>query len=254
MPTFGLLGHPLTHSFSQAYFTKKFEASELDTTHRYLNFDYESIVDFQKKLDEYSDLLGFNVTIPHKENVIALLDELDPTAARIGAVNTVLISAGKMKGYNTDYLGFRDDLQDALQGHPTFPELAGTCVPALILGTGGAAKAVREALLSLNMQPTYVSRKARKDGLLYESLTNRLTDFPLIVNTTPLGMFPNVDSAPDLPYDELTNRHFCYDLVYNPADTRFLKLARKASAGTQNGEGMLWRQAEASWDIWRGRR
>ncbi|NJB85167.1 shikimate dehydrogenase [Lewinella marina] len=249
MPTFGLLGYPLSHSFSRGYFTAKFADLGLSDTHRYLNFEIPTLEDFQKILDEYPDLRGLNVTIPHKQGVVALLDAIDPAAERIGAVNTILIEDGKTRGFNTDYLGFRDDLLAQLRSQQRFTNLRGQS--ALILGSGGAALAVREALLDLSVKPVTVSRSARAGQLSYADLDrDTLTTHRLIVNTTPLGMYPQVETAPEIPYELLTPAHFCYDLIYNPAETRFMRLARGAGAGAANGMGMLHSQAEAAWNIW----
>jgi len=248
MPTFALIGYPLTHSFSQAYFSDKFAELGIADSHRYLNFELSNINQFKKKLDEYPDLLGCNVTIPYKEAIVPLLDEMDPAAERIGAVNTVLIRDGKTRGFNTDYTGFRDDLREASAGRDFRGQRA------LILGTGGASLAIKEALSSLGVAVQYVSRRPGPDRITYNSLSPEIIQSHLlIVNTTPLGMYPNEATAPDLPYDLLTSAHFCYDLVYNPAETVFLRKARGAGAGAANGLGMLHKQAEAAWQIWNGR-
>ncbi len=249
MPTFALIGYPLSHSFSQRYFTEKFKAMGLAGTHRYVNFEIESLDSFAAARAAFPDLRGCNVTIPYKQAILALLDSVDPVAERIGAVNTIRIVEGKTRGFNTDLVGFKEDLlaQLAAQGQST--QLAGTS--ALILGTGGASLAVREALLQLKVEPLYVSRRSGTDRVTYQDLDARLLDkYRLIVNTTPLGTYPAVDAAPALPYTLLGSDHFCYDLVYNPLITRFMQLAKDAGAGTANGLGMLHLQAEASWQIW----
>ncbi|MCP9237559.1 shikimate dehydrogenase [Lewinella sp. JB7] len=251
MPTFALLGYPLSHSFSKGYFTEKFAELGLSGSHQYVNFELADVNQLKQKLEEYPDLLGCNVTIPHKRNVMTLMDELDPVAERIGAVNTIVVRNGRLKGYNTDFTGFREDLLEQMTAQGYERDLAGR--QALILGTGGASLAVREALRSLGVRVTYVSRRRGEGRVVYDELTaDSLRACHLIVNTTPLGMSPQVDTAPPLPYDHLTPRHFCYDLVYNPAETKFLRTARGAGAGAANGLGMLYKQAEASWRIWTG--
>ncbi|WP_116124595.1 shikimate dehydrogenase family protein [Lewinella sp. IMCC34183] len=252
MPTYGLIGYPLSHSFSRGYFTEKFAALGIAASHRYLNFELPSVDQFGEILDEYPDLRGCNVTIPHKRAIVGQLDHLDPVAARIGAVNTVRRAPdGTTTGFNTDYLGFRDDLLRQLRAGGRPSDLAGQ--HALVLGTGGASLAVREALRELGVTPQYVSRTAGADVLNYGDITpDVLAAHRLIINTTPLGMHPRVETAPELPYGALTPDHFCYDLVYNPAETRFMQLARGAGAGAANGLGMLHLQAEAAWAIWNG--
>ncbi|WP_420460635.1 shikimate dehydrogenase family protein [Neolewinella sp.] len=250
MATFGLIGYPLSHSFSRGYFTEKFQQLGLDDTHKYLNFELTNINQFKKILDEYSDLVGCNVTIPHKRAIMAVLDEVDPVAERIGAVNTILVRDRRTYGYNTDYLGFRDDLvhRMAEQG---FSFARGRA--ALILGTGGASLAVAEAFRSLGVPYTFVSRKPAVGQLSYGAVTAEvLATHTLLVNTTPLGMYPRVDAAPDINYELLGPAHFCYDLIYNPAETTFMQRARGAGAQAANGLGMLHQQAEASWAIWTG--
>ncbi|MBB4077679.1 shikimate dehydrogenase [Lewinella aquimaris] len=249
MTTYALLGYPLSHSFSRGYFTKKFAELGLSDTHQYVNFELEDVNQLKEKLEEYEDVRGCNVTIPHKRSVVELMDDIDPAAERIGAVNTILIREGRMIGYNTDYWGFRNDLleQMKLQGHDT--DLSGQS--ALILGTGGASLAVREALKSLGVSGQYVSRSPGVNQLTYSELDrNTMESHRIIVNTTPLGMSPRVETAPDIPFEFISDRHFCYDLVYNPAETKFLRLARGGGAGAANGLGMLHKQAEASWEIW----
>ncbi|MEM7571596.1 MAG: shikimate dehydrogenase [Bacteroidota bacterium] len=243
MPTFGLIGYPLSHTFSPAYFGRKFVELELQDSHQYLSFEMEDVQNFLVLPQVYPDLLGCNVTIPHKEAIIPLLDELSPGAAAIGAVNTIHFQQGRSIGYNTDALGFRQDLL----------ELLGEKRPqrALILGTGGASKAVQWVLQELDIAVSWCSRRPGDDRYNYQELDATILEaHPLIVNTTPLGMAPRVTTAPDLPYFALTSAHFCYDLIYNPAETRFLQLAAAQGAATRNGLGMLHAQAEAAWSIW----
>ena len=262
--TFGLIGYPLSHSFSQGYFTDKFAQLGLADTHRYLNFALPEFTGFGDLLAAHPDLRGLNVTIPHKQNVVPHLDRLDPAAERIGAVNCIRVADdGTTTGYNTDYLGFQSDLLDFLReydwtekafGLPQTDDLLGVFLEeteALILGTGGASLAVREALSQLGVTCRHVSRRPGPDRLTYDQLTaGVLEDHLLIINTTPLGMAPRTETYPDLPYAALTRAHFCYDLVYNPNPTLFLQKAAAAGAGTGAGIRMLHRQAEAGWEIW----
>lgn len=249
MATFGLIGYPLTHSFSRGYFTAKFAELGLDGTHRYLNFEIQTLNHFQKLLEEYPDLRGLNVTIPHKQAILPQLDRVDSVAGRIGAVNTIRITESGTEGFNTDYQGFRKDLLAQLARHQRFTNLRGQ--GALVLGTGGASLAVREALRDLGVTPLLVSRAPSDGQLAYTDVdAATLQANQLIVNTTPLGMFPRTEAAPDLPYHLLTKDHFCYDLIYNPAETEFMQRARAAGAGAANGLGMLHAQAEAAWEIW----
>lgn len=259
--TFGLIGFPLTYSFSRGYFTDKFRELGLSDTHRYLNFEMETVDGFVDLPEQYPDLRGCNVTIPHKQSIIPLLDELDPAAERIGAVNCILFEGGRSQGFNTDYLGFRDDLLEKLENSPqtlggvftTGPQDLLRGQRGLVLGTGGASLAIHEALRSLGVQTTTVSRTEGDDRVTYAELTPELIRSHLvIVNTTPLGMSPRIDTCPDIPYAAITHEHFCYDVVYNPAETLFLKKAKAQGAGIANGLGMLYGQAEAGWAIWRG--
>jgi len=262
--TFGLLGYPLTHSFSKDYFTDKFTELGISNTHRYLNFELADAIGFRELRDKHPDLRGVNVTIPHKRAVMQYLDEIDPVAARIGAVNCIRFdTAGKTIGFNTDYLGFQHDFYHHLQdqdwtgrafGLPVTEDLLDTFLAessALVLGTGGASLAVHEALRELGMSTQSVSRSAGPDRLTYADLSpDVLQDHLIVVNTTPLGTYPKVDASPSLPYSAMTRAHFCYDLVYNPPETAFLRQAREAGAAGANGMGMLRRQAEAGWAIW----
>ncbi|MEM6299265.1 MAG: shikimate dehydrogenase [Bacteroidota bacterium] len=244
MLRFGLIGFPLSHSFSRKYFTEKF--SRMGLGHTYHNFEMENIQDFPDLFTENLDLKGLNVTIPHKKAVMDFLDEVTPRAKRIGAVNTILIREdGKKIGYNTDYIGFRDSLL-AMIGERRD-------LKALILGTGGAAEAARVVIEDLNISIAFTSRTGGRDlhehpVLDYEGAS--VNDFPLIINTTPLGMYPKVENAPPLDYENLTKDHFLFDLVYNPEETRFLRYGSDVGATTQNGLPMLHGQAEAAWEIW----
>ncbi len=239
---FGLIGFPLTHSFSKKYFTEKFEKEGLSKDFQYDLFPIENASDFKNIIGLYPELKGLNVTIPHKESVLPLLDEIDQSASTIGAVNTIKIEKGKTKGYNTDVIGFKESLQTFLKGTPI--------KQALILGTGGAGKAVAYVLQQMNISFEWVSRGSVKGVLNYSNLKGSLNDFKLIINTTPLGTYPNVDACPDIPYQELTNHHFLFDLVYNPTTTTFMKKGLDANCKVINGLEMLHLQADAAWEIW----
>ncbi|MBD1397984.1 shikimate dehydrogenase [Pontibacter sp. JH31] len=246
MRRFGLIGQKLGHSFSKRYFTEKFETEGIANA-RYELYELPEITAFPALLAREPELVGLNVTVPYKEAVIPYLDALDESAAQIGAVNTICVSGGKLKGYNTDFIGFRDTLQ---QFYP-IEELS----KALVLGTGGAAKAVWAALSSLGIGYTCVSRNPSENELAYAAITPEvLQAYPLIINTTPLGMAPDIERAPAIPYEALTEGHFLYDLVYNPEETLFLSKGRVAGARTINGMPMLYAQAEASWEIWNNER
>ena len=199
-------------------------------------------------MDEYNDLAGCSVTIPHKQAIMGILDGLDPVAARIGAVNTIRVREGRTCGYNTDYIGFRDDLLEQMKVQKfSLPKGA----IGLILGTGGASLAVAGALRSLGFEYTFVSRTPSNGQLAYGAVTAEvLASGAVLVNTTPLGMYPHIESAPDIDYSLLGPSHFCYDLTYNPSETTFMRKARGAGAQAANGLGMLHKQAEASWKIW----
>ncbi len=245
MLQYGLIGYPLSHSFSKKYFARKFEKEAIaDTT--YTLFPLENIADLPDLLQQHQNLIGLNVTIPYKQQVIPFLDRLDPVAERIGAVNTIKINRvlGERVGYNSDYYGFKQSLE---------PWLSGRIVKsALVLGTGGASKAIVCALKDLGIAYQYVSRHASSEATTYEALRAgyTLADFSLIVNTTPLGMSPHVDAAPDLAYEQLRAGQLCYDLVYNPEETLFMKQAAAQGVSVKNGLEMLHRQAEKSWEIW----
>lgn len=243
---YGLIGYPLGHSFSQDFFNQKFESEGINA--KYVNFEIPTIEDFPKILARTPMLYGMNVTIPYKEKVIAYLDELDPQARSIGAVNVIkpLRNAKgeivALKGYNSDFIGFVDSIKAFIKPWHTH---------ALILGTGGAAKAVEQGLLSLGIQPTKVSRTPGKGKLTYADLTPQVMEQnKIIVNTTPLGMYPHIDECPDIPYELLTPKHLCYDLLYNPDVTLFMEKSAEHGAVTKNGLEMLLMQAFAAWQIW----
>lgn len=241
---YGLIGYPLIHSFSQNYFNQKFEAEGIDA--KYVNFEIADIGELMEVVSENANLCGLNVTIPYKEQVIPYLDEVDEDAAKIGAVNVIKFIRGKnslkFKGYNSDIIGFCDSLKPLLK-----PEHK----KALILGTGGAAKAVYHGLLNLGIEPMYVSRSKRDGMLTYGDLSAAvMNEYKVIVNATPLGMYPNVDECPNIPYHLLTPSHLCYDLLYNPDVTLFMKRAEEQGATIKNGLEMLLLQAFAAWNIW----
>lgn len=244
---YGLIGYPLTHSFSKKYFGDKFIREQISDC-SYDLFPLDKIGQV-KQLLKTKGLIGLNVTIPYKVEVIPYLDELDErTAGRIGAVNTISVYPdGSTKGFNTDYYGFRYSLEEWMDHRGDNP----ADLKALVLGNGGASKAVMTALDDLNTPYQLVSRQAGDHAISYEEVTPEvLAEHLLIVNTTPLGMSPNIDSAPALPYDALTSRHYLYDLVYNPEKTLFLKKGEEQGAATLNGLKMLYLQAEKSWSIW----
>lgn len=241
---FGLIGFPLSHSFSQNYFNQKFKSEGINA--RYLNFELPDIGDLMEVVAEYPNLCGLNVTIPYKEQVIPYLDSMDDNAKKIGAVNVIKFIREngnlKFKGYNSDIIGFTGSIH---------PLLTPDHQKALVLGTGGAAKAVYQGLANLGLETTYVSRKAGKGKLTYAELTPEIMkSHTVIVNTTPLGMYPHVDECPNIPYELLTPRHICYDVIYNPEVTLFMKKAAEHGAETKNGLEMLLLQAFAAWKIW----
>ena len=241
MKQYGLIGYPLSHSFSKGYFAEKF-AKENIVDCKYDVFPLEKIEDFVELCNDKKNLIGLNVTIPYKEKIIPFLDELDETAANIGAVNTIKFSNGKKIGYNSDAYGFEMSLKPLLKSHHT---------QALILGTGGASKAVEYVLKKLGIAFQYVSRTKNDKAISYEELNESIIQHSkLIINTTPIGMYPNIDTAPDIPYNVLTEKHLLYDLVYNPEETLFLKKGKEKGAQTKNGLEMLYLQAERSWEIW----
>ncbi|MGK0363782.1 MAG: shikimate dehydrogenase [Saprospiraceae bacterium] len=242
MNQYGLIGYPLSHSFSKKYFSDKFELEGIEN-HSYSLFPLERIDDLTMLLESLSDLKGLNVTIPYKEYVLDFLDEIDDAAANIGAVNTIRITAGKLKGYNTDVYGFEISLLKLL-GNAKIEN-------ALILGTGGAAKACAYVLKKLKIPFKYVSRRKKKEQLTYSDLSREVIDtHQLIINTTPLGMSPKVHSCPDIPYYNLSAKHYLYDLVYNPEESEFLKRGKERGVAIKNGLEMLHLQAEKAWEIW----
>ncbi len=241
---FGLIGRNISYSFSKTYFTKKFNALNL-SNYEYVNFDLKNIEELQLVLKKNKKKLrGMNVTIPYKEEIIPFLDKIDNEAQKIGAVNTIRITKkGKLKGYNTDYAGFKKSLQ---------PLLKEEYKKALILGTGGASKAIAYALKKLNIPYIFVSRETtNKKMLKYQNLKKDIMqEHLLIVNCTPLGTHPNIQNKPTIPYEYITNRHILYDLIYNPPETEFLKSGKEKEATIKNGLEMLEIQAEEAWKIW----
>ena len=244
MKTYGLIGYPLGHSFSRGYFTNYFGREGIEA--EYKNFELPSIEQLAEVLQTEPTLQGFNVTIPYKQQVFSYLSELSEAAQAIGAVNVVKVMRRDeglyLKGYNTDYIGFTDSIRPNLKPHHTH---------ALILGTGGASKAVDYALRKLGLKTQYVSRTAREGIISYDELTPEvMAQYTVIVNTTPLGMHPKVDECPPLDYAQLTSQHLLYDVVYNPAKTLFLQRGEEHGATICNGMDMLIGQAKAAWKIW----
>lgn len=241
---YGLLGYPLIHSFSKTFFNEKFTAEKIAA--EYVNFEIDHIDLIKKVIAENPGLCGLNVTLPYKEAVIPYMNEMDETARMIGAVNVIkfIREKGKLrlKGFNSDIIGFTDSIRPLLK-----PEHK----KGLVLGTGGASKAVWYGLLSLGITPQLVSRTAKENVLTYEELTPEImSEYTVIVNTTPLGMYPHTATCPPIPYEQLSNNHLVYDLIYNPDQTLFMEKAANQGATTKNGLEMLLLQAFASWDIW----
>lgn len=242
MHNFGLIGKSLAHSFSKSFFEKKFSEKNLKDYY-YQNFEIEKIEEIKTLLNA-DNFFGFNVTNPYKESIIQFLDELSPEAATIGAVNCVKIVNNKKIGFNTDAYGFGQSIK---------PFLDTSHERALILGTGGASKAVAHALKNIGVDLFFASSSEKKNTktFFYNELNERVMDaFKLIINTTPLGLYPNINQAPPLPYHLFTSNHMAYDLIYNPELTLFLKQAKEKGAVTINGLSMLHLQAEKSWEIW----
>lgn len=239
---FGLLGKNISYSFSKKYFTDKFEKTGLHHF-SYKNFDVESVEAFKKIAAETKNLKGMNITIPYKETVVPFLDKLSKNAKIIGAVNTVKISKnGSLKGYNTDFYGFKKSLKPLLKKHHQ---------KALILGTGGASKAIAYALRKLRIEYDFVSRNPSEYQYSYEELTKDIFDeYQIIINTTPIGTFPDIENCLPLNYTFFSDQHIAFDLIYNPEETKFLRLAKEHGATIKNGYEMLVYQAEKAWEIW----
>ena len=248
MDIYGIIGFPLVHSFSAEHFTDKFVRERIDA--EYLNFEIVDITELRRVILFNPSLKGLNVTIPYKEKVIPFLHQLSPEAEQIGAVNVIKIDRMpgdmynyKLIGYNTDYIGFRESLRPLIKQN--------IHSKALILGTGGASKAVSQALKELHIDYKLVSRTPSDEQYTYGELTpSTIANHKLIINATPVGTFPNVNQCPQIPYEAITSEHLLYDLVYNPKETLFLKKGKSAGANIKNGGEMLHLQAQAAWDIW----
>jgi shikimate dehydrogenase len=246
MKLYGLVGKSLVHSFSQKYFSEKFEKERIENTYYHL-YPLNNIDEFNQLITYYSEVSGLNVTIPYKTSVIPFLDYIDDAAKEIGAVNTIRFdrenSKLKLHGYNTDYLGFWESIKPLLKSYHK---------KALILGTGGSSKAVSYALKQANIEHLFVSRNPEKENTIsYQSLNHDILDqYQIIINTTPLGMFPEVEQSPDIPYQFLSPKHILYDLIYNPEHTQFLKFGKEQGSILKNGLEMLKIQADYSWKIW----
>lgn len=258
MKIYGLIGYPLSHSFSQKYFTEKFKKENI-TDCEFRNFPLESINNFPALLAQHPNLQGISITIPHKQNVIKFLKNVDETAKEIGAVNCIRVS--DLKGFNTDIIGFEQSIKPLLKKHHTH---------ALVLGTGGASKAVTYILDKLKIKFRYVSRNKHRSSpnvshkfffdknkdllqkcISYSDINSHcLQKYNLIINTTPVGMYPNINECPDIPYEFINDKHLLYDLIYNPDETLFLKKGKEKGAQTKNGLEMLHIQAEKAWQIW----
>ncbi len=239
MAEYGLLGRGLDHSFSSDFFKKKFKKEELP--HRYRNFDLHTLKDIRDLIAE-ENFKGLNVTIPYKTEIMTFLDFIDPVAKKIGAVNTIKMTTEGLIGYNTDAFGFEKSLKEKLESHHQ---------KALVLGTGGASKAVVFILKNLNIDFQLVSRFKHHDRIAYDQIdASLLESYHLIINCTPVGTFPKVTQAPAICYDGLNSKHFLFDLVYNPAETEFLKRGKMNGASVSNGFNMLIYQAEKAWEIW----
>ena len=243
---YGLIGFPLGHSFSKVFFNKKFMSEGIDA--EYFNFEIKNVNELKHILRENPDLCGLNVTLPYKMDVIPLLDSVTENARNIGAVNVIKFKKGglfgklQLEGHNSDITGFKQSIE---------PMLNETHRKALILGTGGASKAIYHGLKQLGIESTFVSRKQQNSELTYDEITREtIEDYTVIVNTTPLGMFPKVDFCPDIPYEYLTSNHILYDLIYNPDETLFMKKGKEYGAVVKNGLEMLLLQAFISWEIW----
>mgnify|MGYP000856296073 FL=1 len=247
MDKYGLIGYPLGHSFSIGYFNEKFHNEHINAV--YINFEIPSIDGFIEVIDSNPELCGLNVTIPYKEQVMDYLDSLSPEAEAIGAVNVIRVthkgSKTLLKGFNSDVIGFTRSIEPLLERHHK---------KALILGTGGASKAVNYGLKSLGLETMFVSRTKREGVLTYDEVTPALIrEYNVVVNCTPLGMYPNADVCPALPYEAMDSHTLLYDLLYNPDETLFMSKGRERGAVVKNGLEMLLLQAFASWEFWNGK-
>ncbi|MDE5784697.1 MAG: shikimate dehydrogenase [Prevotella sp.] len=247
MDKYGLIGYPLGHSFSISYFNQKFTDEGINA--KYLNFEIPSIENLIEVLDLNPELKGLNVTIPYKEKVMEYLDFISPEARAIGAVNVIRVthegSNVKLKGFNSDVIGFTQSIEPMLEKHHQ---------KALILGTGGASKAINYGLKSLGLETVYVSRFRRPETICYEDITPEVVkEYNVIVNCTPVGMFPKTEECPNLPYEAMNENNILYDLIYNPDETLFMKRGAERGASVKNGLEMLLLQAFASWEFWNGK-
>lgn len=241
MNRFGLIGYPLGHSFSQQYFNNKFKTENLKDCFFEL-FSIENIASFPELLSTYNDLKGLAVTIPHKQTIINFLTSIDEAASEIGAVNCIKISSKKIIGFNTDVIGFEKSIKTILKPHHK---------KALILGTGGGSKAVQFVFKKLGIEFLLVSRTKNNQHIQYQEINEMIcAEYHIVVNATPVGMAPQIDICPDIPFQFLNEKHLLFDLIYNPAETMFLIKGREAGAQTKNGHEMLITQAEANWKIW----
>lgn len=242
MRIFGLIGKNINYSFSVAYFSEKFQKESI-TDALYKNFDIPEITYFLQILKKHKDLKGLNVTIPYKQEIIPYLDKLSRKAEEVGAVNTIKVTKkGKLKGYNTDVYGFKKSLKPLLKPHHK---------KALVLGTGGASRAVIYVLEKLGLEHKIVSRNPIENQLSYDAISQEvMQEYTIVINCTPLGTSPNTEQCPELNYDYFTDQHLAFDLIYNPAETAFLRKAKQQGATIQNGYQMLMYQAEKAWEIW----
>ena len=239
---YGLIGKNINYSFSKEYFKQKFIDLNLKKSHRYENLDLEELKGFQKLINE-NNIKGLNVTIPYKEEVMDFLDEIDENAKKIGAVNTIKVDSNfRLKGYNTDYIGFINSIPK---------KLLKNIQKGIVLGSGGASKAIIFALNKMGIESIMVSRTKKKNFITYKELDkNILLKSQLVINCTPLGTYPNINESPNIPYKYLNKSHLCYDLIYNPKESQFIKKSKTNNAKTINGLKMLKIQADESWKIW----
>ncbi|MDR3266443.1 MAG: shikimate dehydrogenase [Tannerella sp.] len=245
MKKYGLIGYPLGHSFSKTFFNQKFQSEKIDV--EYVNFEIENVKDLKGIIKENPTLCGLNVTLPHKVTVMPLLDKISENAKNIGAVNVIKFKKGlfgklRLEGHNSDIIGFMKSIEPILNEKHR---------KALILGTGGASKAIYHGLKQLGVSAVYVSRTKKKECFTYEEITKEIIEeYTVIVNATPVGMYPNANECPDIPYQYLTDSHIIYDLLYNPDETLFMKKGKIHGATVKNGLEMLLLQAFVSWEIW----
>ncbi len=245
MNAYALIGFPLGHSFSKKYFTEKFEKMGLSETHEYKLFELLDIQELPQLLKNETNLKGLNVTIPHKQAVMPFLDGLDESAEKVGAVNVIkFMEEGRLIGYNSDYYGFKTSLENFLS------EVNMSSIKALVLGNGGAGKAVVAALKDLGIDYKTVSRTKSEENISYDEIPSLIADYQLIINCSPVGTYPKSEQCPNIPYESLTENHYLYDLVYNPLETLFLQKGKEKGAKIHNGLRMLHLQAEKAWEVW----